>query len=327
MKLLNRAKRQSKVVSYPSVITFGAIPINYKDFSEHMKYITNSTLVSVSRVIAGDLNAASMTGEASDYFENNKVFTKHQLINSIVRDLIVHGNALLSIDYRKRLFNYIPYDNLSSIDFVETIGDLQYTFFDNLLNQTMVANNNEILHFKFLTDSQGFYGIAPTEILNNTLALEYKAWNLAVENLDNSMFSQGILKVDGQLSNDAKENMKANFEKSSKSGQIVIVDDTMDYRKDDSSFKGFDVLSKSRDNVATIAALFGINPERLGAEQTNSSSNALNHQEDNYIKVYTSIIEDEINAKFKSDNALQFVLPVQGEVQPNENNQGASGSV
>lgn len=314
MKLLNRANRQSKVVSYPSVITFGAVPINYSDFSAHMKYITNSTLVSVSRVIASDLNATSMTGEASDYFENNKVFTKHQLINSIVRDLIVHGNALLSIDYRKHFFNYIPYDNLSSVEYVETTGDLQYTFFDNLLNQTMVASNNEILHFKFLTDSQGFYGIAPTEILNNTLALEYKAWNLAVENLDNSMFSQGTLKVQGQLSEKAKENLKTNFEKSSKSGQIVIVDDTMEYHKDDNSFKGFDVLSKSRDNVATIAALFGINPERLGAEQTNSSSNALNRQEDNYIKMYTSIIEDEINAKFKSDNALQFVLPIQKEV-------------
>lgn len=327
MKLLNRANRQSKVVSYPSVITFGAVPINYDDFSSHMKYITNSTLVSVSRVISSDLNAASMTGEASDYFENNKVFTKHQLINSIVRDLIVHGNALLSIDYRKHLFNYVPYDNLSSVEYVETTGDLQYTFFDNLLNQTMVASNNEILHFKFLTDSQGFYGIAPTEILNNTLALEYKALNLAVENLDNSMFSQGTLKVQGQLSDKAKENLKTNFERSSKSGQIVIVDETMDYHKDDNSFKGFDVLNKSRDNVATIAALFGINPERLGAEQTNSSSNALNRQEDNYIKMYTSIIEDEINAKFKSDNALQFVLPVQEEVQSNENNQGASGSV
>lgn len=319
MKLLNRVHRQSKVTSYPSVITFGAKPSDYSQFNQHTKYLTNNTLASVSRILSADLNSLDMEGEASYYFENNKVFTKHQLINSIVRDLVVHGNALLSVDYRKHLFNYIPYDNLSTLDYVETTGTLQYTFFDNLKNQTYVARNDEILHFKFLTDSQGFYGISPIDILDNTLALEYKALTLAVNNLDNSMFSQGTLKVQGQLSNQAKENLKNSFERSSKSGQIVIVDDTMDYHKDDNSFKGFDVLSKSRDNVATIAALFGINPERLGAEQTNSSSKALNVQEDNYIKMYTSIIEDEINSKFKRDNALHFILPEQEVVQDEDN--------
>lgn len=318
MKIFNRT-RKSSYVTAPSVVTFGNRANDYENFSNHMKFLTNSTLASVARIISSDLNALSFEGVASDFFFNNEVFTKHQLINSVIRDLIVKGNAYLVVDKRKRSFNYIPFDNIGDLEYNESSGKLEYTFYDQLKQQMYIARSDEILHFKFLTDSQGFNGISPIEFLDNTLALEYKATTLAVDNLDNSMFSQGVLKIQGQMDDDTRERMKSNFEESAKSGQIVVVDDTMEYSKDDSSFRGFDVLSKSRDNVATIAALFGINPERLGAEQTNSSSKALNKAEEQYIKTYTSIIEDEINAKFGDDEALKFIIP-ESEVVVNEEN-------
>lgn len=319
MKLFNRSTRNSKRTTVPSFITFGNRTDDYEHFSNHMKYLTNSTLASVSRIISSDLNELEIEGTASDFFYNNKVFSKHQLLTSVVRDLIVNGNAYLTIDKRKHAFNYIPAENISNYEYNESSGALEYTFFDPLKQQTYIANYNEMLHFKFLTDSQGLYGISPIDFLDNTLALEYKATTLAVDNLDNSMFSQGVLKIEGQMDDKTKDVLKQNFEKSAKSGQVVVIDDTMEYSKDDSSFRGFDVLSKSRDNVATIAAVFGINPERLGAEQTNSSSKALNKSEGKYIKTYTSIIEDEINAKFGRNDAFQFIIS-ESEVDVNEEN-------
>lgn len=280
--------------------------LDFDVLTNESKLLTNPTLASAFKIISGDLDGLLLQGEGLDFFYNNPLQSKRQIINSLVHDLIAHGNSYFRIDRNNRTLHYIPYNDMQIVEYKEDINTLTYEFYNSLDSQTYVANSNEILHFKFLTDAQGFYGVSPLEYLDKVLELEYKSMNLATKNLNNSMFSSGRLKISGQLSSEAKKNLKEEFAKTNKSGDLMILDDSMSYQEPNNQFNGFDILSQNRNNVANIAALFGINPERLGAEQTNSSSEALNSQDANYIKFYTDLICDEFNRKL-FDNQIEFV--------------------
>lgn len=269
-----------------------------------------------------------MQGNTKCFFENSKIYSKNQMINSVVHDLIVHGNAYLIVDERHQTFDYIPSDNMQNLQYLEDKGELQYEFFHPLKQQTYVASSSEVLHFKFLSDSQGFYGISPLTFLDKILELEHKSINLATKNLNNSMFSIGTLEVEGSLDETAKENLKSSFSRTNQTGDLIVLDSTMKFKEPTTKFGGFEVLSQNRNNVATISALFGINPERLGAEQTNSSSQALNEQDTNYIRYYTNLIEDEIHFKLK-DEEFKFIFPnaTQEKGENLDEIQGSSDSV
>ena len=328
MKLFNFGYKNAKQ-TIPSFISFGDRQSQeYSTLTDESKLLTNSTLASAFRIISNDLNNLKMQGNTKCYFENSKIYSKNQMINSVIHDLIVYGNAFLIIDETYKAFDYIPRTSVQSINYMEDKGELQYEFFHPLKQQTYVASSSEVLHFKFLSDSQGFYGISPLMFLDKVLELEHKSLDLATRNLNNSMFSKGMLKVEGTLSDESKNKLKQNFEETNRSGGIVVIDSSMDYKEPTTKFGGFDVLSQNRNNVATIAALFGINPERLGAEQTNSSSQALNEQDMNYIHYYTNLIEDEIHFKLK-DEEFKFIFPNENQEKGEKLDeiQGSSDSI
>lgn len=327
MRLFNFGHRNAEQ-TIPSFLSFGQMTQDYSSLTDESKLLTNSTLASAFRIISNDLNNLEMQGNTKCFFENSKIYSKNQMINSVVHDLIVHGNAYLIVDERHQTFDYIPSDNMQNLQYLEDKGELQYEFFHPLKQQTYVASSSEVLHFKFLSDSQGFYGISPLTFLDKILELEHKSINLATKNLNNSMFSIGTLEVEGSLDETAKENLKSSFSRTNQTGDLIVLDSTMKFKEPTTKFGGFEVLSQNRNNVATIAALFGINPERLGAEQTNSSSQALNEQDTNYIRYYTNLIEDEIHFKLK-DEGFKFIFPSENQ-EKGENLdeiQGSSNSI
>lgn len=164
-------------------------------------------------------------------YKPNTYQNKVTFIEKIMVDLLVDGNSYVQIARNRnaRVVELIPlaYANMNII-FKD--GRL---FYHN--DQTKeVIDNEDMLHFKLITESNGYTGLSPIEQCKNAIS-----WGLDLEKYGKSFFENGaklsgVLESDRTLSTEAIDRLRNsfnnNYSKLKGANQTAVLEEGLKYK-------------------------------------------------------------------------------------------------
>lgn len=245
----------------------------------------------------------------------NEVMDGWHLKFSLAVNMLLNGNSFAEIIRDNDKVQAIELLPNSSVTVTQTDdGQLRY----NVGDKKRLVKPENMLHFKFFTQD-GLTGISPLYALRDEMKIQ-KAGNKMIGNFfSNGINSNGILKVkDTELSNKGKENIRKKFEEAngSENGsnalRTIILDESMDYQTMEVNTDVLKLANSKDWTSRQIAAVFRIPVERLGVENTHSSStqSSLIYVKEtliHYLNCFVSELSSKLgkNFRFNVDRMLE----------------------
>lgn len=245
----------------------------------------------------------------------NEVMDGWHLKFSLAVNMLLNGNSFAEIIRDNDKVQAIELLPNSSVTVTQTDdGQLRY----NVGDKKRLVKSENMLHFKFFTQD-GLTGISPLYALRDEMKIQ-KAGNKMIGNFfSNGINSNGILKVkDTELSNKGKENIRKKFEEAngSENGsnalRTIILDESMDYQTMEVNTDVLKLANSKDWTSRQIAAVFRIPVERLGVENTHSSStqSSLIYVKEtliHYLNCFVSELSSKLdkNFRFNVDRMLE----------------------
>lgn len=170
--------------------------------------------------------------------------------------------------------------------------------------QDIPFEEQEIVHFKFPSPFDLFYGISPTfaSMYGADLNTQSKEW--AINFFMNNAQPSGVLTTDEGLSSDQYQRLRDNwnlkYRGNKNAGKIAILESGLKYQQ-----IGSDIQSAKLDNMNTnirdeILAMFGVPASKLGlvedVNRANADANDYTYQKETILPRLT-LIEEKINEK------------------------------
>lgn len=164
---------------------------------------------------------------------------------------------------------------------------------------------DEIIHFKFPTPFDIFYGSSPTLAGAHAidLNLEIKKWG--INYFLNNAQPSGVLTTKDSLSPEGYKRLRREWNRkyqgSGNAGKMAILEDGLTFQQIGSSIKDarFDVVNKDIRNE--ILAMYGVPASKLGlvedVNRANADANDYTYQKDT-IQPRLTLIEEKLNEKF-----------------------------
>lgn len=341
MGLLNFLRRESKRDMDLSSQTFSPIIVN--SGNNERSFISNTVNASValtnsdifaivSRISA---NIAGIDFKTLNPMVSKVIKTPSPLINGfsfwqkVVCQMLLTGNAYVMIvrdnsDNPVQLI-HVP-ANCVEIKIVNDTGSddvkdivYQVTITERNHHQYIVPSRN-MLHFRCLvsgSDAQtnGYCGISPLISLAREVAIQNNSNRLAVQAISHAIAPSFTLKMPTtKLSDQNKENIRTNFEKSvsgSNSGRAIILDTSMDVEPLQINPNLDKLLSNTTFSQSQIAKAFNIPTEFLnGVGDQQSSITEMTSLYVNALSIYLKPIISELELKFGCDVTADFASSI-----------------
>ncbi|GEQ49813.1 phage portal protein [Tetragenococcus koreensis] len=245
----------------------------------------------------------------------NEVMDGWHLKFSLAVNMLLNGNSFAEIKRDGNKVQSIELLPNSSVTVTQTDnGELRYNVGDK---KRRVPKEN-MLHFKYFTQD-GLTGLSPLYALRDEIKIQ-KAGNKMIDNFfSRGINSNGILKVNkAVLDNEAKQNIREKFEESngSQNGantlRTIILDESMDYQAMEVNTDVLKLANSKDWTSRQIAAVFRIPVERLGVENTHSSStqSSLIYVKEtliHYLNCFVSELSNKLgkNFRFNVDRMLE----------------------
>lgn len=243
----------------------------------------------------------------------NQLMTRYQFIKLLLIDVMLRGNA----------FAYIKRDDVGNA--VELIYlnpnsvTINYNELTRVLNyrcntiQGVVEPCNMIHLLKYSTD--GINGISVLQNAKNTLALTSDTEKQASNFFKSGCALSGILKVQGQLSDMQKQQIKSSWNSAynGEASGLAVIQGNMDYQQISVNAADAQLLESRLFNVSDIARFFGLSPVLLG-DLSKSSYSTLEQSQLQFLsqtlQPYITMIEQEFSRKIFRPSEINLSINI-----------------
>lgn len=229
----------------------------------------------------------------------NQLMTRYQFIKLLMIDVMLRGNGFAYI-HRDDIGNcielvYLRPDTVT-IDYNELTRELKYR-----CNTTGIIEPCNIIHLvKYSSD--GVHGISILQNAKNTLSLTADTEKQASNFFKSGCALSGILKVQGQLSDTQKQQIKSSWNSAynGEASGLAVIQGNMDYQSISVNAADSQLLESRLFNVSDIARFFGLSPVLLG-DLSKSSYSTLEQSQLQFLsqtlQPYITMIEQEFSRK------------------------------
>lgn len=243
----------------------------------------------------------------------NKLMTRYQFIKLLMIDVMLRGNGFAYIR-RDDIGNcielvYLRPDTVT-IDYNELTRELKY----RCNTVTGIIEPCNIIHLvKYSTD--GIHGVSILQNAKNTLALTSDTEKQASNFFKSGCALSGILKVQGQLSDTQKQQIKSSWNSAynGEASGLAVIQGNMDYQQISVNAADAQLLESRLFNITDIARFFGLSPVLLG-DLSKSSYSTLEQSQLQFLsqtlQPYITMIEQEFSRKIFRPSELNLSVNV-----------------
>ena len=172
-----------------------------------------------------------------------------------------------------------------------------------------------MLHFVMFS-YDGIKGLSVLQNAARSLGIAQASENAAKAFFDNGMMINGILKVQGPVSQQQREDLRAAWNETytANGSGIAILQGNMDYQTIQLSAKDSQMLESRQFSVTDIARFFGISPVLLGDLSAKTNLNTFEALQNDFLvhclQPYIVMIENEFNKKLlkPTEDNLNIIL-------------------
>lgn len=232
--------------------------------------------------------------------ENNAgQHTQFEMIKYAIQSVLLKGNGFIYL-YRDNTgkvadMRWLPSDMVSII--YNTLSNELY-YLSPLVSKKRIEPVN-MIHLKINSDD-GIMGRSVISYAARSLKNANATENSAVNFYDSGCNLNGIIKVQGSLTPQQKQDIRDSWRESMNGNGLAVLQGNMDYTSIQMNVSDAQLIESRQFNVNDIARFFHINPTLLG-DLTNSSYNTLEAAQEEFLVrtllPYITIFEQEMNRK------------------------------
>ena len=243
----------------------------------------------------------------------NSIMTRYQFIKLLLIDVMLKGNGFAYIK-RDDVGNaielvYLRPDTVT-IDYNELTRELKY----RCNTVTGIIEPCNIIHLvKYSTD--GVNGVSILQNAKNTLALTSDTEKQASNFFRSGCALNGVLKVQGQLSDMQKQQIKSSWNSAynGEASGLAVIQGNMDYQQISVNAADAQLLESRLFNITDIARFFGLSPVLLG-DLSKSSYSTLEQSQLQFLsqtlQPYIVMIEQEFSRKLFRPSELNLSVNI-----------------
>lgn len=163
---------------------------------------------------------------------------------------------------------------------------------------------DDILHVKHMS-MDGVVGLSPIQLCRQSMGLSLAAEEFGAGIFKNGGRPSGVLKVKGELSEDAGKRLRESWEHihsgAANQGRVAILEDEADYQAITMNLNDVQFLATRKFQVQDIARIFGV-PPHLIQEQDQPTYASVESQKDEFLtftlRPLMVFVEQELNKRF-----------------------------
>lgn len=309
-KIEKRNKKQEEqnyISNFSDALNFGTIYNKYSSMNLSALFRCVDLISDGCAILP--INVKIENNGCKDKIENHSLYnvfesgtlSKFTLIKRMVQDLLLKGNGYCyiernSADGSVTKLRYLPATDVQ-IHYDKVKDSLYYTC--NVYNKKIEPCN--MIHLvKYSTD--GINGVSVLTYASRTLNIANSSENAANKFFEQGGNLSGILKVQGQLSDKQRQDIRSSWNVAFTNGGsgLAILQGNMDYTPVQLSNKDSQLLETRLFNVQDIARFFGVSPILLG-DLSHSSYNSIEVAQTEFVlhtlQPYITLIEQEFTRK------------------------------
>ena len=245
---------------------------------------------------------------------SKNLITKFTLIKLMVQSVMMRGNGFALIE-RAGDGTPIGLRYLEPNDVQIVYDKIKNTLYYDVPLVKKRVEPKDMLHF-ILHSFDGIKGIGVLQNAARSINLAQASENSAKSFFENGMQINGLLKVQGPLSQKQREDIRAGWNETYTAGGagLAIIAGNMDYQSIQLSAKDSQMLESRQYNVQDIARFFGISPVLLGDLSAKTNLNTFEALQNDFLvhtlQPYITMIENEMNRKLlkPSEDNLSIIL-------------------
>lgn len=324
---ITNQETEKRELSYISCNASGALPffsnanqysaMNLSAVYRAVELISNSIATLPIKILISDESGKNEADKHplnyvfSDRNTDNLI-SKFTLMKLLVQSVLLRGNGFALIERNG--------DRVRSLRYLEP-NDVQIVY-DKVKNSLYYdvplikkhVEPKDMLHFVMFS-YDGIKGLSVLQNAARSLSIAHSSENAAKGFFDNGMMINGILKVQGPVSQQQREDLRAAWNETytANGSGIAILQGNMDYQTIQLSAKESQMLESRQFSVTDIARFFGISPILLGDLSKTSYSTLEAVQNDflvHTLQPYITMMENEFNRKLlkPSETNLSITL-------------------
>lgn len=214
-------------------------------------------------------------------------------------------------------------------DFVEPLinsddNDLYYKIKDHDTNTVRYVHNNHIIALNYLNNN-GLSSINPLEVLKNTISYDTKVKEFSINQMQNSLKANAVVKIPGTLSAELIEQYDEMMEGMQDAG-IIYVDDGKEFKElSNRTFIDSKVFEVENITVQRVERVFNIVGKLIKTEGSNSDTEDLIYLKDSIlpiIRMYEQMftakclntveLDEEMEIKFSMNGFARATMEKRG---------------
>ena len=243
----------------------------------------------------------------------DNIISKFTLFKLIVQSVLLRGNGFAHIERVVDRIKTLRY--LEPNDVVINYDKIKNTLYYDVPILKMKVQPKDMLHFVMFS-YDGIKGLSVLQNAQRSLTIAHSSENAAKDFFSNGMMINGILKVQGPVSQKQREDLRAAWNETytANGSGLAILQGNMDYQTIQLSAKDSQMLESRQFSVNDIARFFGISPILLGDLSAKTNLNTLEALQNDFLvhtlQPYITMIENELNRKLlsQSEDNLSITL-------------------
>lgn len=325
----NRPKDEEKrELSYVSCNCSGALPffpfsngnsaMNLSAVYRAVEIISNSIATLPVKIL---INDESGKNEADKHPLNyvfsdrntDNIISKFTLFKLLVQSVLLRGNGFALIERSGGRVKSLRYLEPNDVQIV--YDKIKNTLYYDVPLIKRHVDPKDMIHFVMFS-YDGIKGLSVLQNAARSIGIAQASENAAKSFYDNGMMINGILKIQGPVSQKQREDIRSAWNETytANGSGLAILQGNMDYQAIQLSAKDSQMLESRQYSVTDIARFFGISPVLLGDLSAKTNLNTFEALQNDFLvhtlQPYVTMIENELNRKLLSptEDNLSIIL-------------------
>ena len=318
---------EKRELSYVSCTSGGALPffgslnqyssLNLSAVYRAVELISNSIAALPIKILIDDESGKNeaykhpLNYVFSDRNTDNLI-SRYTLMKLLVQSVLIRGNGFAKIERKNGTVRSLRYLEANDVNIVYDKKRNKLYYDVTLLNERVEPK--DMIHL-IMFSYDGIKGLSVLQNAARSLQIAQASENAANNYFSNGGKLDGILKVQGPVSQKQREDIRAAWNETytANGSGIAILQGNMDYQAVQLSAKESQMLESRQYSVTDIARFFGISPVLLG-DLSNTSYSSLEAVQNDFLvhclQPYITMIENEFDRKLLSvsEDNLSIVL-------------------
>ena len=243
----------------------------------------------------------------------DNLISRFSLMKLLVQSVLLRGNGFALIErHADGTVKALRY--LEANDVIINYDKIKNKLYYDVPILKKHIEPKDMIHF-LMFSYDGIKGLSVLQNAARSLSIAHSSENAAKAFFDSGMMINGILKVQGPVSQKQREDLRSAWNETytANGSGVAILQGNMDFQSVQLSAKDSQMLESRQFNVDDIARFFGINPVLLGDLSKTSYSTLEAVQNDflvHTLQPYITMCENEFDRKLlkQSESNLSIVL-------------------